>query len=697
MATPKDSLPLSFQSRGLLAGVDEAALKARVQGPAYRPLWAQMAAAWRVAADRVARGDRPTAYGSLAWHSISPMAVEAALLHRWGGDSAALEYVRQRAEHLARLAADPSRLASLPGKKHPIHSNWELALAADLCREAIAGPVLDGLLRAFRTQAIDCHEGTRRIKNYGAGANIPLAQVVTAGIVALIWGQDCGHPEWERVVDLARDACIVNLRYAFDANGYPYEGSAYGHVTLFHIYLYAQLLLQNGRDDLFASQPVLGLIPQASRNVMLPDRSGLINTNDHGLSLPWSLPWLLLTARHYRRPADLALWHEYQGPEHPLRPFGFGLPWAEAAYPGHPRLGDENYHEPTHALTLLWWDAAEKPGPVAAEKEALADYSAGVETANFRTSWSRDAVYLNVPGGGRSHGSFGHAHADCGHFSIFAHGEYLAVDTGRYNTDEDQHNVVLVDGQCFMPTVGWGYSKRAGRLSRFQHHDWLDYTLADAAALKNCIWADRHILFVRMNGDDAYVVTLDNLNPDGDPHSFWWQLQAGPSCEIRLEPEQRRASVVAAKARLDVSFILPRPEDLPGGETTLDLRQDMKDWSYSQPAEKSPHIHSGLMISSARRPRLIAEWAGARQMMAVMAPRRAGQAPLAVRATPLERIFHVDIEWAGGVDTIIAALDHGYIDIPGVRGFTELAVIRRDAGGRVAKVWTVDGSKLALS
>lgn len=236
-----------------------------------------------------------------------------------------------------------------------------------------------------------------------------------------------------------------------------------------------------------------------------------------------------------------------------------------------------------------------------------------------------------------------------------------------------------------------------GRLARFQHQDWLGYILADAAALKNCIWADRHILFVRLNDDEAYVVTLDNLNPDAESHSLWWQLQAGPQCNIRIEPDRWRAGVMAGKARLDVAFILPRPKDFPEAPTNLSLRTDMQGWGYGESPEKSPYRHSGLMVSSARRPRLIAEWTGPRMLMAVMTPRRTGQPSLTVRATPIERLFYVDIEWPGGVDTIIAAIDHGYIDIPGIRGFTELAVIRRHPGGRVAKVWTVDGSKLEIA
>jgi len=66
-------------------------------------------------------------------------------------------------------------------------------------------------------------------------------------------------------------------------------------------------------------------------------------------------------------------------------------------------------------------------------------------------------------------------------------------------------------------------------------------------------------------------------------------------------------------------------------------------------------MHSELMISSARRPRLVAQWGGPHMLMTVMAPRRAGEPRLVMRSTPVERAFYVDIERPDGVDTIIAA------------------------------------------
>ena len=65
-----------------------------------------------------------------------------------------------------------------------------------------------------------------------------------------------------------------------------------------------------------------------------------------------------------------------------------------------------------------------------------------------------------------------------------------------------------------------------------------------------------------------------------------------------------------------------------------------------------------------------------------------------MRACPARRTLVAAVRWAGGTDTIIAALDHAIIDLPGGRGLAELAVVRRNLQGRAVRVWTVDGSQL---
>jgi hypothetical protein len=226
--------------------------------------------------------------------------------------------------------------------------------------------------------------------------------------------------------------------------------------------------------------------------------------------------------------------------------------------------------------------------------------------------------------------------------------------------------------------------------------------MADAAHMKNCIWADRHMLFVRGpgGGDDAYLVVVDNINVDNASHNFSWQLHtdpgipgnpAAPGHALRITGPAT-ASVEGVRARLDITFARPDPGDFPDCPHTLALRVDEKEWAWPYGVNQSPGPapRTGLLITSFKRPRLVAELTGGSHVMAVMAPRRAGAAPLAVRQIPERRVMRVEVDHGDCVDTILAALDHGYVALGDLRGWSELTVIRRDRAGRVLDRWDLD-------
>jgi hypothetical protein len=333
---------------------------------------------------------------------------------------------------------------------------------------------------------------------------------------------------------------------------------------------------------------------------------------------------------------------------------------------------------------------------VAEAGRPTAHYSPGTETVTFRTSWGRDAVFVQVQGAGRSHASMTHRHADAGHFSIFAGGDYLAVDTGRYNTDEDQHNVVLVDGRCQTSRRGqWGAEWLGGRISHYQQAEHLCYARMDAAQMKGCYWADRHFLFVPFGEDEAYIVTIDNLNRDHGKHSYWWQMHANPDFSFGILGE-RSAVLNGRSARLDITFAAPGPEDFPQEPHTFLLRQDVKDWQWpygTESAGQAEHRTSWLLNTCLDRPRLIGELTGLNgHLMAVIVPRRRGQPAIGVSQVPARRLLHVEVDCGAFTDTLIAALDHGCIECDCMKAMTELAWLRRDRRGEVVGAWTLDGT-----
>lgn len=701
-------------SKGLLAGMDVENLKTRIARPPYREYWESMARRRREVAAWEAETGRIVNLGCCNGGQVTWLVQEAALEHRLTGNRDALDYVSRQIDKLANIFLyhpETWKVMEHPygGRSHHSWSEMHVCLAADLCRDGLDQRRRDDLLRMVREKFLEApYVGWNARDRYLSGHNMAVTEQACAGICALVWGADAGRSDWDAVVQRAIESCALYCRYGLDRAGYGYEGTMYPFAPMYVTYLFAQLLCQNGRENLFELIPELKAYPAAIRNLLFPDRIGLTPIADGGILHPVSYAWLLLTARHYDRPEDLGLWYEYRGPGRKADPWPADIGEKGPVW----RDGWGQY-----LLPFLWWDADRPMTPIEKSMDPTAVYSPGTEVAFFRTSWSPAAVYLNVNGQGRSHCALDHAHNDGGHFTIFSHGEYLAIDTGYGNILEDQHSVVLIDGQTQFNRVAddryrWHY---AGRIAEFQRHGMLDYARIDQAAPRNCLWADRHVLFVRLGGDDAYMVFLDNINPDHGKHTYQWQLQAHPESAVRITGA-RTAVVDKPKARLDITFLSPRPADFPGCPHELALRTDFVYGAYrmgSKSAEKGKpkreesefaytreearESKADLTSSSWYRPRLVAEQTGPNcLMMSILSPRRAGAAPLVVKDLTGKRIFRADIHAGAFTDTVIAVLDHGLIQFPDVTGYAEVALIRRDPAGKVIGQWTPGASRIEV-
>ncbi len=681
------------ESRGLLAGFAIGELKTKITREPYAKLWTRLKMRTREVMKAARDSGFEVGTGGLGWHSRTPMLPEAALLARLAEDGDALRYVEECIDFLNAFSrqkmADGDRALLL-------HSHAEVAMATDMLRDLLSPEALEALLGFMREIAIDYHAGMDSYIMYGGGGNIVWCHNVQAAVCALLWGEDCAHPAWQEVVEHGINHTRCYLKYGCDASGFSYEGTGYGHGVFQVMFMFVQLLQQSGHADLYRTEPRLREIIEASLRVLFPDHSFLTNDNDVGLIGAESMPYLLLAHRAYGDPLYLGFWYAYQGPDNPRRPYGDIRPWVNQL---------TGIAEPTPdavfslAMAVLYWDADAPRIELAQADRPTAHYAPGTETANLRSSWRTDAVYVNIQGAGRSHMSQTHRHADAGHFAIFAHGDYLAIDTGRYNSDEDQHNVVLVDGKCHRPIApGWGMDPLSGRLSKFQQTELLSYVRADMAQEKACFWADRHFLFVPWGPDDAYLVVLDNLNRDNQKHSYWWQLQGNPEFAFTIDGE-RRATLHGKNARLDINFAIPSPQDFPEEPHTIKLRQDVKEWHWPYGREQDTDVMEkhGLLVSSVRRPRLIAEVTGLNGMiLAVISPRRQNAEPLAVRQLEERRILRIEIACGAFTDTVLAALDHGFIRLDGIEALTELAFMRRDSSGKLIGSWTIDGSPLQI-
>lgn len=684
---------ISLEPRGFLAGFDINELRRKIATAPYDKAWARLVQRGKEQIALV-RASKFTKYtGAIGWHNPATAVLEAALMALLVDDRDALEYVHESIAFLAEKAK--ARKDNPKAKFDNIHAHIQVAIAADMLRTKLSDEALTTHLAFMRDHAIDYHLGPEGFARYNAGNNINWCQNVHAAGCALLWGEDCGHPDWRSVVEIGIKHTRGYLKYGCDEAGFSFEGTGYGHGVFFNLFNFVQLLKQSGYADLYVQEPRLKRIFDSTLQSMFPDRSFFTNDNDVGLHGAASVYYLLFAYRQWRDPFYMGFWNEYQGPDHPMRPYGDFFPWLN-------RVCDQN--EPALDMlssiffAILYWDASAPATPLEQLNRPTTTYSPGTERADFRTSWSRDAVYVNILGAGRSHMSQTHRHADTGHFSFFAHGDYLAIDTGRYNSNEDQHNVVLVDGKNHLHVNNWGMDGNKGRLENFQSRGDLTYIMADAAHMKGCFWADRHFFFVKYGPDQAYLAILDNLNPDNAKHNFLWQLQANHDCKIDIQSDTK-AALVGPRARLDMTFAVPGPLDFPGSPHVMTLRQDIQEWQwpYGKPQEISGILKVGVLQSSVYRPRLLADVTGLNGViLSLLSPRRHGEAPLPVRHVPRKFLLEMEIEAGEYRDTILAAPDRGYIETETVSAMTELAWIRRDQTGRVLQIWSVDGSPVTV-
>jgi hypothetical protein len=668
---------MTITDRGLLCGYDLKELQSRIQLPGVQPFYQRLYQATRTEAAADLSTDELPCRG---WcHSLyfTPRVLEAGFIYALTGEAWAAAHVARQVAKLERVYADPPHsftreIKDFHGKPSAYFSYVHTALAVQLCRPALDPALFARFLTLVRIRFLeDRGNPPYFFTHFNAAHNAIVTHTISAAITALVWGAESGHPLTDQVVEWGRDACEMHLRLGFDAQGAPFEGPMYSLVTLEWVFLYADLLRRHGGEDLFKSLPELAVLPHAFRNLQLPGDIGLIGFNDcRQLITQIRMPWLLLTDRHFNRPQDRLFWQQ-----------AYGLLFSRDAGPAQtdPAMKFSDKDADILApglLDLLWWDGQPSPLKPTDNPPLPLFIGQGCGVALMRTSPSPDAVCVQVQAQGRSHQILDHTHGDAGHFSIFAHGEYLAYDTGYFNMDETTHSVVLVDHQ---PPIKNAHSiYPAARFSAVvSRPGWIDYLRVDAAAAKGCIWADRHLLFLRGEEDEACLLMFDNINRDHASHAFQWQLQANLHCSIAVTGPDS-ACVSGQKARLDCRFFIPQPGDFPTAPHSLKLFTDA-------------HPHRQVISGQAEtNPRLVAENSGPGcLLLSVITPRRIGEPALEIIPEPAYRTFHVRIRHPHFEDQVLVAGDHRFIRIPGLKTASEIVVIRRRPG-RPPEIWTPD-------
>jgi hypothetical protein len=225
-------------------------------------------------------------------------------------------------------------------------------------------------------------------------------------------------------------------------------------------------------------------------------------------------------------------------------------------------------------LHFLWYDPKVEP----TGRDALPTFKhfADMDLVTLRSGWEDDAVALafhSGPGPGHRNMSHprriemkgfgpGHAHPDINAFSIFARGEWLAVDPGYARVKQTRdHSTVIVNGEGqagegseWLDYMAFQSRQPAPAIVRAESNAVYDTVVGDAGN----IYKDaarlrrfrRQILFLK---PDTFVVA-DDLAASG-PSRFEWLLHAP---EKSLSATTDGAFVVSrGRARLSVRWLRP--------------------------------------------------------------------------------------------------------------------------------------------
>ena len=518
-----------------------------------------------------------------------------------------------------------------------------------------------------------------------AGGNMRTTPLCAALTQYLAIVGDPGVPP----LDAARDELLRNfagaLTASLGADGYPAEDIGYGTMMAGRFGQVASCLRRAGLYDAYAASPRLAGCGQALLHFVQPWGEFLSNTGDHSDEFRDRELLLAHLARVNGDPALTWLLGTLVFP--PLdaeRRAAFAGSLAETELAPGLRV-------PTTAIALLVLPDAPRPVRPAAPPvpTAFRDRDRGI--VSFRSGWGDDDAYVYFDGSQRPSAALGHGHDSGGHFSLSALGEYFAVGPGRYGIEQDQHNVMLVDGKSGRSTDGrWTPSPYQGRLLAYQPGTLCDYAAVDYSQQANCTWAVRHLGLVKAPElpAGAYVWTLDDVNAANDYRAFWWTLYSEPGNQIALAGDHATITGRRHGAQLDVHFALPAPAEYPKPHT-LTLTQDQpftSSFKYVSRATAQTQAYRTVHHAVYFRPRLVAQVQGYNgRMLTVLVPRPASAPAPRVAALPtLPGALALRLTFADVQDTLITALGHRLLEADGVRAVGAWVVVRRRrADGRM--------------
>jgi hypothetical protein len=545
------------------------------------------------------------------------------------------------------------------------------ALAYDLLYQHISEPERESCREALKRDIEARLENSDLGYYRRAGHNITLITTLSAIWDLLAIKGDPGAPEFEAEQAKLLSMLDATMHVVFGPDGYPEEDMGYGTFVAGWMSQLVEALRRAGIYDPYKVCPCYASFGRAILHFVQPWGEHLSNTGDHGDDFGQREFVLARLAQETDDPTLMWL----------LGTLSYGGPDAEVKLrPG--------FQVPTSTLSLITLPEALEPVHPSRRTVPTQFRDRGRGIVSFRSGWRDDDTFVVFDGSQRSPAAQGHFHASCGHFSLSALGEYFAIDTGRYNIEQNCHNVVLVDGKSGRSTNGeWDYTKYHGLLMDYLPGDFVDFAAVDSSHQHDCYWARRCLGLVKGRGaTSAYVWTVEDINKANDLREYWWQLHTSPENTIKTNTNSASVKGWRKGNWLDVHWVLPEPHEYPEPHRLQEVTQDEatpSSYKYipdpHKRAQEAPRPAAMVHYSVFVRPRLIAKVSGLNgRFMSLMLPRLKGEKPARIkRLDSVPNSLAVRISFPDVEDTLIFAYEHNLLEAGDVKGRGQWCVVRR--------------------
>jgi len=531
----------------------------------------------------------------------------------------------------------------------------------------------------------------------GAGANTHVCFMISALFNLLVVKGDPGVPglgaEQEKLLLMLEAA----LHASIGPDGYPVEDIGYGTALVPYLAYAVEAVRRAGLYDAYAQCPRYARFGRAVLQFVQPWGEHLTNTGDQYDGI---IDRQFVLSRLAEMTGDATLrWLigtlcQFEGPGHDPR-------FVEVA------LGrSKGFHVPAAWPTLAVIDGIreQKRPSKAAVPTHYRDRLRGI--VSLRSGWKDDDTFVVFDGSQRSPSVTGHQHASCGNFTLSALGEYFAIDCGRYNMEQNCHNVVLAGGKSGRSTDGqWMMSWQDGLLTDDRPGRFVDFASVDSSLQHDCYWARRHLGLVKGRGAPSYVWIVEDINKANDWAEFWWQFHTSPENRIRVG--RAKASIKGWRRGnwLDVHFALPDPGAYPRPHELALSQDEATNSSYNyirdprsfaaRFSRPSDMLHHSVFV----RPRLLAKVRGYNgRFLSLLVPRRKGDRAAKVkRLRSLDNSLAVRIQFEKIEDTLIWAYEHHLLEAGGVKARGQWCLVRRSRStGRVLDSTLMNGTRLEV-